>query len=160
VILSKTSFKTCLRNSSSFRISLNLSNCFNQCYLLTQIYHIFHLTLFHNLIHTFLNKSFSLLELLLWLKFLFRLFKLSKYRKYCWFIFNDLIHFWLSKERLILFIVSISSKSNNINKDILFKLESILNSNFECSVKYGRLLSINMENRSSDNLSNFSTIIA
>lgn len=51
------------------------------------------------------------------------------------------------------------SEPNNINKDILLKLKSILDSNFYASVKKSRFLSVNVEDRCANNFSDFSTII-
>ena len=76
-----------------------------------------------------------------------------------WFIFNYLVHFGLSEERLILLIMAIFSKPNNIDEDIFFELKSVLDCNFYASVKKPWLITVNMEDWCSNHLCDLSTVI-
>jgi hypothetical protein len=76
-----------------------------------------------------------------------------------WCMFYYFVHFWLSKKWLILLIMPISPITNNINKYIFFKFETIFQSYPNTSINYRRLISIDMKNRRPNNFSNFSTII-
>jgi hypothetical protein len=78
--------------------------------------------------------------------------------KYIRLILYYLIHFWLSKTWLILLIMSPSSISNNIDKNILFEFLSISYSNFHALIKNIWLITIHMNNWNINCFGNFSTI--
>ena len=62
-------------------------------------------------------------------------------------IFDLIVHQRLSENRLILLIVSISSVSNNINKDIFVKFLTISHSDLDDLVQNVRSVSVYMDNR-------------
>jgi len=67
--------------------------------------------------------------------------KLSYWNHFC----NLFIHQWLSKRRLIKFIVSKFTISDQINYDIMFKFLTIFSSSSEYVMHIIKTLSINME---------------
>jgi hypothetical protein len=60
-------------------------------------------------------------------------------------ILNLLIHQGLSKVRLILLVVTVSSIANDINKNVLLELLTILNCDLHTFVQNIRLISIDMD---------------
>lgn len=76
-----------------------------------------------------------------------------------WVSLNLFIHFWLGKKWLILLIMTKSSITDKINEDVFFELLTILNSYLHTMIKKIGLISINMNDWSSNNFSNFGTMI-
>jgi len=74
-------------------------------------------------------------------------------------IFDFFIEQRLSESRLILLIMSISSKANNINEDVLLKLLSVGNCNFHAFVKNVRDISVDVNDGSIDCLGNLCTVV-
>lgn len=89
----------------------------------------------------------SLCEQFLWIEFISS-----------WVVFDLLIHQRLSKGRLILFIMSISSVSNNIDKDVLLEFLTISDCYPHTLIKNVRLVSIYMDHGGINCLSNLSAI--
>lgn len=74
-------------------------------------------------------------------------------------IFDFFIEQRLSESRLILLIMSISSKANNINEDVLLKFLSVGNCNFHAFVKNVRDISVDVNDGSIDCLGNLCTVV-
>lgn len=73
-------------------------------------------------------------------------------------VFNFFIHFWLSKEGLILLIMAKSSITDNINEDIFFEFLSVLHCDFHASVQNIRLIGIYVDNGCPNDFGYFCTI--
>ena len=78
----------------------------------------------------------------------------------CTLILYDIVHFGLSEERLILFIVPVSSVADDIDEDVFLELESVSHGDLHASVEDGWLISIYVEDGSSNNFGNFCAVIA